>query len=131
VKHVRGNINSLALNLVGPAAVVAEALDNAADVALGHGDGLAVVEGLDGGEELEVLLDEVGELEDHDGAGVGSDLAPGALEGLAGGLDGGVDILLGGLADRGDDLLGGGIDGLELLLLGTLDPLVVDEAVRG
>lgn len=99
VEHVGGNVDGLALNLVGPATVVTDAGGNGADIALGHGDGLAVVKGLDGGEQVEVLLDKVGELEKQAAALRGSDLAPCGLESLAGGGDGEIDILLGGLTD--------------------------------
>lgn len=131
MEHLGVDVNRLSVNLVGPAGVVADALDDGTDVAAGHGDGLAVVERLDGGNEVGVLLNNVGELHKHDGTAVRRDLGPLALKGLAGGLDGNVDILLGTLADRGDDLLGGGVDDLELLLVGALDPLVVDEAAEG
>lgn len=52
---------------------------------------------------------------------------PCTVEGLAGGRDGDVDVLLCGLADGCDDLLGGGVDDLELLLVDTLNPLIVNE----
>ena len=129
VEHVRGNVNGLALDLVGPATVVADALDDGAEVALGHGDGLAIVEGLDGGEKVEVLLDNVAELEEKLGTVVRRDLlGPVAFKGGAGGGDSDVYILVGGLADGGDDILGGGVNGVKLLLLDTLDKLIVDEA---
>lgn len=132
VEHVRGNVDGLALDLVGPATVVADALDDGAEVALGHGDGLAIVQGLDGGEKVEVLLDNVAELEEKLGAVVRRDLlAPVAFKGGAGGSDGDVYILVGGLADGGDDILGGGVDGVKLLLLDTLDKLIVNEADGG
>jgi hypothetical protein len=62
-KHIRGNINSLALDLVGPSTVVTDGSNYSAHVAPGIGDGLAVIERLDGGKEILVRLKEVGELE--------------------------------------------------------------------
>jgi hypothetical protein len=128
VEHLGSNINGLALDLVGPTTVVSEAANNSTDIATGVGDGLSVVERLNSGEEVEVLLSEVGELEEEVASGLGSGLPPLALESLAGSGDSQVDILLGTLADGGDDLLGGGVDNLELLLVDTLNPLAVDEA---
>lgn len=129
MEHVGGNVNGLALNLVGPAAVVSDAGSDGANVTLGHGDGLAIVERLDGGEEVEVLFHEVGELDHHVAPLLGRDVLPRGFKGLASCGDSDVDIFLGGFADRGDDLLGGWIDNLELFLVDTLNPLVVDEAV--
>lgn len=122
------DIDGLALDLVGPAGVVTKGVDGHGHVAAGHGDGLAVVERLDGGQEVEVLLGDVGELVQHGAALFRGDPAPLALEGLAGGSDGDVDILLGGLGDGADDLLGRGVDDLKGLLVDTVNPLVVDEA---
>lgn len=127
MQHVGVDVDGLACDLVGPAAVVAEALDHGTDIALGHGDRLSVVERLDSGKQVSVLLCQVGELEDDLGTVLGRDAAPLALESLAGGLDGNVDILLGSLGHGGDDLFGGGVDDLEGLLVGTLNPFVVDE----
>lgn len=128
VEHVRRNINGLALDLVGPAAIVSYAADNRADVSAGHIDGLSVVQRLDGSQQIHVLLGQVGQLQQVDAALLGRDLAPLALESLPCGGNGEVDILLGGLGDGADDLLCGGIDDLEGLLVDALDPLVVDEA---
>ncbi len=131
MEHVGGDISGLAGDLVRPAGVVADAANDGADITLGHGDGLAVVERLDGGEEVGVLLNNVGELVQEPAAVVGCGLLPGGVEGLAGGGDGDVDILLGGLADRGNDLFGGGVDDFKLLLVDTLNPFVVNEPSRG
>lgn len=130
VEGIGGDIDGLALNLVGPTAVVADGANDSANIAAGHGDGLAIVERLNGGEEVEVLLDQVGKLEEVDATLLGSGLAPDTVESLAGGGDSKIDILLGGLVDGADDLLGSGVDDLEGLLLDTLDELVVDEPGR-
>lgn len=127
VEGVGGDINGLALDLVGPTAVVADSADDGANIATGHGDGLAIVERLDSGKEVEVLLEQVGELEEVDATLLGSDIAPDTLESLAGSGDSDIDILLGGLVDGADDLLGSGVNDLEGLLVDTLDELVVDE----
>lgn len=130
MEHVWRNINRLALNLVGPAAIVPNATNNGANISTSHGDGLAIVKGLDGSKELKVLLDQVGKLKQQVSTLLRGNLAPRALEGIASSLDGNVDVGLGGFVDGADDLLGGGIDDLKGLLLDTLDELVVDEAVQ-
>ena len=58
---------------------------------------------------------------------MGCGVPPYALEGLPGGSDRNIDILLGALVDGADDLLSRRVDNLELLLVGALDPFVVDE----
>lgn len=130
VEGIWGGIDDLALNLVGPAAVVSQAACAHADVDLGHGDGLAVVESLYGCEEVEVLLEEGGELVQEFAAVLWGLLSPWALKCLAGGCDCDVDILFGGLLDGADDLLGGWVDDLEGLAVDGLDELVVDETRR-
>ena len=127
VEGVGGGVDDLALNLVGPAAVVAESANAHGDVDLGHADGLAVVEGFDRGEEIGVLFKQAGELVQELATVFRGFLPPRALESLAGGGNGDVDILLGGLVDGADDLLGGGVDGLESLAIDTFYELVVDE----
>lgn len=105
VEHVGGDVNGLAVNLVGPSTVVADARNNGTNIATGHGDGLSVVERLDGGEEVDVLLSNIGELEHQLAALVCAGLAPCRVESLAGGGDSQVDILLGSLVDGDDRLL--------------------------
>lgn len=130
VEHVGGNIESLALNLVGPASIVAEAADDGTNVALGEGDGLAIVQGFDGSKEVGILLSKVGELVHVDTSLLRGDFGPGGFKGLAGSADGKVNILLSGLADRGDDLLSGGVDDFKLALVQGFDPFAIDEAVE-
>lgn len=68
------DLDDLALDLVGPAAVVPEARRSLARVeALCDGEGLAVVEGLDGRDLVNVTLDESGDLDQDFAAGVGGD----------------------------------------------------------
>ena len=128
MEHLRVNVNGLALDLVGPAAVIADARGDGADVAAGHADALPVVERLDGGEQVEVGLDEVGELEHHLAPGAGGHLPPDRLERLASRRDGEVHVLLRRLRHVADDLLRRRVDHLERLLVDALDPFVVDEA---
>lgn len=132
VQHAGVDVDGLALDLVGPSTVVANAGDDGPDVSAGIGDGLAIVKRLNSGEKLGVLLDDVGKLEHEVGPGVGGDVqAPCGVERLAGGRDGKIDILLGAFADLADDLLGGRVDDIELLLINALDPLAIDVAGGG
>lgn len=124
---IRVGIDNLALNLVGPASVVSQAASNHADVSLGHTKSLSVVERLNSSEEIEVLLNQIGELDQQLASVLWGLLSPWSLECLAGCSYCNIDILLGGLADGADNLLGGRIDSLEGLAVDTLNPLVVDE----
>jgi hypothetical protein len=131
VESVGGGVNDLALDLVRPTTVVPQAADAHADVDLGHGDGLAVVERLNRGEQVQVLLEQVGELHEKSATVLWGLFPPWALEGLACGGDGNVDILLRGLLDRGDDTLVCGVDHIEGPALCGFDELVVDEPGEG
>lgn len=63
VEHIRGNIQSPALDLISPATIISDAADNSPDIAVGHADSLSIVQRLDGGKQAGVLLDEIGKLE--------------------------------------------------------------------
>ena len=123
-------VNGLAVDLVGPATVVTKTSGGVGDINLGHGDGLAVVQSLNGGQDLDITLEEVGQLGEEAATLGGGHLSPDTLEALAGSLDGNVDILLGGLVHRDNGLLVGGVDGLEGLAVDALDEFVVDEPVE-
>ena len=123
-------VDNLALNLVGPTSVVPQTSSSSRYIdVLGHAEGLAVVESLDSGEKVGILEEQVGELAKKLSAVLGCLLPPGPVEGLAGRLDGDVDILLAGLLDVCDNLFCGRVDDLEGLAINRLDELVVDEAV--
>ena len=126
---VAADRDGLAVDLVGPAGVVAEAVDHQRQVGVAAlADRLAVVERLQLGQLVDVLLDQVGELVHQAAAVAGVHLAPGAgVERLAGGLDRQVDI--GGipLGDLGDDFLGRRVDRLERLAADAVAPLAVDQ----
>jgi hypothetical protein len=129
VEGIRRSLDDLALDLVCPSTVVPQATGTGTDIALGHGDGLAIVQRLDGGEEVDVLLKQIGELVEVLSALLGGYLPPRAFEGFPRGRYGDVDVLLGGLRYGADDRLVGGVNDLERLAVDALDPLVVDEAV--
>lgn len=122
-------VNRLTVDLVGPAGVVTDTAQSVGQVDLGHGEGLAVVEGLNGGDRVNVALNQVGQLVQETATVGGGNPTPFALVGLAGSGHSNVDILLVGLVDGSDDLLVGGVNGLEGLALGTLDIFIVDEPV--
>jgi hypothetical protein len=122
------------VDLVGPASVVAEAVDHEWQVDVAAlGDRLAVVEGLELGQLVLVLLDQVGEPVHQLAAIAGVHLAPGAIvvvERLARGLDRQVDVLGAGFGHLGDDLLGRRVEGLECLAAEAIAPLAVDQEFR-
>jgi hypothetical protein len=129
VEGIRACVDNLTLDLVCPTTVVPQAASCSRNVnALSHAESLAVVEGLDSGEQIGILLEEVGELHKKLSAVLRGLLSPWAFEGLACGGDGNVDILLGSLLDRADDFFSRGVDDLEGLAVYGLDEFVVDEA---
>lgn len=127
VEHVWVDVDGLALDLVCPTSVIPYATDGSSDVSPCQGNGLSVVQGLDGGKEVGILLQEISQLQEHDTPLLWRCLSPLALECFPGRGDGKVDIYLGGLADGADDLFGGRVDDLDLLLILALDPFIVDE----
>lgn len=129
VELVGCSIDDLALNLVGPAAIVSQAASAAGNIdVLGHAEGLAVVQCLDCSEEVGILLKELGEFHEKLSAVLGCLFSPWAVEGFACGGDGNVDILLGCLLDGTDNLLGGRVNDVEGLAVDRLYELVVDES---
>ena len=78
-----------------------------------------------------MLLHQVGKLDEVLSSLLRCDLSPWAFEGLAGGSDSNVDILLGSFLNGADDRLVGGVDDLECLVLLRLDEFTVDETGRG
>lgn len=120
-------VDGLTLDLVGPSTVVPQAGEGSSHITLGHGDGLSVVERLDGSQLVEVGLHQLGQLDQQLATVLRCNLAPWAIKGLPRGGDGNVDILLSGLGNGADDLLSGGVDDLEGLLVYALDELIVDE----
>jgi hypothetical protein len=76
VEGVGSSVDDLAGDLVCPTTVVSEAANAHADVNLGHGNGLSVVERLNRSEEVNVLLEEVGEVHEQLAAVLGCLLPP-------------------------------------------------------
>lgn len=126
-KRLRVGVNGLAVNLIGPATVVAKAAGGGGNIALSHGEGLAVVKGFNSSQDVAITLEEVGQLDEEAATFGGSDLAPLTLEGGACCLDGIFDIILVRLLDGYNRLLVGGVDGLKSAATLSLDELIVDE----
>ena len=107
--------DGLAGQLGGPAGRVADHLAAHGDVGMADiGDRLAVVERLELGQLVAVLLDQLGEPPHQLGAVAAAHAAPGpGLERRPGGRDRGIDV--GGIALRHlrDDAAGSGIEGVE------------------
>ena len=93
----------------------------------GHGlpNGLAVVHGLDGGQQFLVLVDHIRDFQQDIGALVRLQVSPSG-EGSPGGLNSGIHILLGGLGTLGQLLPCGGVGGGENPAVGGGNPRSVD-----
>jgi hypothetical protein len=124
-------VDDLALDLVSPPTIVSQAASNQADVNLCHSNSLSVVERFDSGEEVGILLNEIGEVDQQLAAVLWGLLSPDCPVCLSGSGYRDIDILLCGLVDGCDNLLGGWVDRLEGLAVDTLNKLVVDEPVQG
>lgn len=117
----------LAVNLVGPAGVVAERGDS-----LGHGHGLAVCvehptfQGFKGCEVLRVALDEIGEFV-QEGAAEGARSGFPCGEGLCGAMHGAVNVRWAGGGDGCEWGAGGGVLDGQGLVGGGRGEFIVDE----
>jgi hypothetical protein len=120
-------VDDLALNLVGPSTVVSQASGNGCDITLGQCNCLSVIQRLNSSQEVQVLLDQVGQVDQVLTTVLWGRLPPCRLVGLPGSCYGNVDILLSGFVNRANNLLGGGVDNLKGLSVNTLNPFVVDE----
>src|SRR5437764_703419 len=118
----------IAGELVGPAGVVAERLDRHGDVDLRLEQRLAVVPGLDLGDLLGALLQQVGHAIQQQPAPAGRQLAPlFRLEAGAGRPHRGVHLRLARLGDFRERLLGGGVG--ETVARRRRPPLIPDQQV--
>lgn len=122
-------VDGLTVDLVGPTAIVTQAGSGATHVDLGDVESFTVVDGFDGGNDIQIPLKEIGQLEEQTSTLGGSDLAPVRLKAMAGSSNRYVDILLSTLMKGSDGFLVGRVDGLKGLAFDTLDPFVVDEPV--
>ena len=93
----------------------------------GHGfpDGLAVVHGLDGGQQFLVLIDDIGDLQQDGGALIGFQVPPSG-ERSPGGLDGSIHIFLGCLGTLRQLFARGGVGGGEVFPTRGGNPLSID-----
>src|SRR5690606_9297171 len=122
----------LAVELVAGAGVVLEDGGGGEDLALRAGQRLAGVAALDEGQLVGALADAVGDLLEDAAALVGGHAGPRSfVERLAGGLDGGLDILDAGLRDGGEGGVVGGVDDGEGLAGGGGAVLPGKEEVAG
>ena len=117
----------------GPSGHIAEEVDSERNVGgAGNGEGLAVVEGFEGGEFFGVLFEKIGKFPDELAALGGGHAGPwSAVEGAAGGADGGIDVGAIAFGNLREDFSGGGIVGGEGLAGSGVDPLAVDEHFAG
>ena len=129
---VAADRNRLALNLVGPTGVVAQAVDHQRNVGRARvADRLAVVERFERRQLVGLFLDQVGQLV-HQGAAIaGIHLRPRAVvERLAGRIDRRIDVGLVAFGHFADHFFGGRVNRFECLAAGRRHPLAADEALR-
>jgi len=134
-KLLVGGLDDLALNLVGPTTVVSEDGGRLGDIeALGSRERLTVVESLDTGKDVQISLDELGDLGENSSSlepwGV---VAPDSVECLSGNLDGDIDISGESLWNGGQVLSRGWVDdvnGFGTLVYGSR-PFAIDEQSGG
>ena len=120
-------LDGLAMQRRGLACIIAQHAEHAQAIAAGTGDRCAHVEGVELRQLLEILLDEVGEPEQHALPLEWLHLAPRPLEGAARGGDRAVDVLGVALGDDGEQFAGGRIARLELLARRGIDPFAIDQ----
>ena len=116
------------MNLICPAAIVPQIADTHPNIDFCHAERLAIVQGLNRGQNLRITLKQIRQLDEVFPALFGGDLFPGTFKGVAGDLDRNVNIFVGGFADCNDGFFRGGVDGFEFLAVFSLDKLIVDEA---
>ena len=109
------------------AGVIAQHAEHAQLVAAGAADRRAHVERIELRQFLEILLDQIGELQQQRLPFERLDLAPRPFEGAARRRHRAVDILGIALGDGREQFAGGGIVGLEALAGGGVDPFAVDQ----
>jgi hypothetical protein len=127
---IRVCVDDLAFDLVGPATIVSPAASDGSNVTLSHWNSFSVIKRLNGSQKINVLLNQIGKLDQQLATVLWCSLPPWAFKGLTSSSYRNIDILLGGLMDGADDFLSGRIDRLEGLAIDTLNPLVVDEPAR-
>ena len=62
-KGIGIRIDDLALDLVGPASIVSQASSSSSYITLCHRESFAIVKRLDASNEVDVLLDQIGEVD--------------------------------------------------------------------
>ena len=108
---------------------VAEVIDRQRQVGMRRlPDRLAVVEGFDQRQHVEIGLDDVGDSVQHLRALGGRRPAPGILR-LVGGVQRQFDVFRGAARDLADRLAGDGRDVVEILAAHWGDPLAADEVI--
>lgn len=128
---VAANGDGLAVDFVGVAGVVAEAVDREREIgSFAVADGFAVVERFEGGELGGFLFDEIGEFVHEAAAVAGVHSGPfAAIELLAGGFDGEVNIGSVAFGHAGDHFFGGWVERVESFATLGGNPLTADETL--
>ena len=105
-------LDSLTVDLVGPAGIVADGSDRLGDIdGRCYGVGLSIIKGLDSGKLSGVRFHEVRKfVQKNTALGTRGVKTPGGVEGILSGLDSEIDILGRTRGDRGNDLASRRVD---------------------
>lgn len=106
MKHVRGDIDRLSLDLIGPASVVSQTADHTVQVPTRIVDRLSIIKRFDCGKQLLVLLGKVGQLVKQNASLLRCRGLPDTVKCSSSCVDSEVDVFLSALVDRNDDLFG-------------------------
>src|SRR6185437_12302779 len=109
------------------ARVVAEHTQRTQPIALRATDRCAHVQRIERGQLIEMLVHEIGELQQQVLPLERLELAPGTIEGTPSRFDGAVSLSAVALPNSGKHFAGRGIDGLKCLARGSFDPFAVDQ----
>lgn len=124
------HINRLTVNLIRPTSIIPKHRNRLRDILAEHNiERLAVVPGIDGGQNVLVALAQVSQLPEESAALLGRQVSPfrAGLESRSCCCDGGVDVLLACGLDFGDDGFVERVDCFDGLAGGGGDEFVVDE----
>lgn len=126
---IRGSVNDLTMDLVGPTSEVTVAANASRDIIVsGNGEGLSVIDGFESSKLILITLHKISQLVDQDTTVSGSYLGPDVLVRGIGSFNGSVDIFLSSAVNLANDLFSGWVDSFNEGTV-TGNELVVDEKV--
>ena len=111
----------------GLAGIVAQHTEDPQPRAAGPADRRTHIERIKGTELIEMTLDQIGQLQKHQLALIGFELAPRTLRTPFGGRHGAVDVLGIALGHRGEQFAGRRIAAFKMFARGGVQPFAVDQ----